>query len=548
MDLQNTAFMTRLWDELEVAVIVVERTSGRILFLNKRVGGDLGRRRESMVGRDYREIFWAEFIPAYERLVRLCSDDHPHTMSYYWGDRGIWEQVSVRIIPWDDISEAILMSITNIDELMRDKVKYEQLAFFDLALQMPNGNKLEQDINELTALSKVTLIYFDITYFEDFVELYGWDVGEQLLMAIRDWIDETEKDGAQLYRVGNGFASLNRDVSIEQTTRRAKEIIARFKQPWTLLVSANPLSLFTTIRLGIIHGKYIKNEMQGIMLRTIRLPKNSEGFVIYDDTTDLIVREELGIRDALINCVHNNMQGFEVYYQPIVEAESQRWAGVEALCRWTMPDGISVAPTRFIPIAEQLGLIKVIDAWVCKTALEYCVSLGLHKRAFFLDINFSPTQKIDDDYIAELVRVLGQSEFPPGKLIMELTENAKMIFDEENLSGLQQLKEQGIVLSLDDFGTGYSTLANLIQVSAFAIKVDKMFVDNIETDTYRQYLLGMLLDIARRLNLQVIVEGVETEGQVDILRDYHIDYFQGYLFARPLPASMLENNVGRFAP
>lgn len=537
--------MAGLWDELEVAVIITAYDSGEILFVNKRVSGDLHQPLPALRGQNYRDVFWPEFRSVYEELAQRCQNGKEHTKTFYWGSRNMWEQVSTKRIAWDG-QDAILMSITNITELMRAMNRYENLAYFDPLLNLPNGKKLEADITELTSTEKVTLIYFSIDHFEDFNELYGWDAGDALLKLIRDWMLKSEWNNAQLYYIGSGFASLGRNVTLDDTVKRSKEIIRRFQNPWMFQAAGNTLSRFLTIRPGIVHGKYIKNEMRNLILRTIRSPQSAEGYTIYDEKTDREVRGELALRDSLINCVSNNMAGFDVHYQPIVCAKTGKWIGMEALCRWTTPSGEQVPPAVFIRIAEHLGLVGQIDAWVCREAMAYCVSSGLDKKDFLLHINFSPTQRLDDEYIGRLERMLVRTGFPPGRLSLEVTESTKMAFDDESLDGIQKLKEMGIVLSLDDFGTGYSSLENLMKLSAFALKVDKTFVDSIEHDEYRQYLLRVLVDIAHHLDMKVIVEGVETRAQAEVLQQFGPDFFQGYLFSRPLPVQEMNGKIGNF--
>ena len=536
-------FQGDLLNQLEFAIIIVEGKNGQIRYVNRRVAEDLSLSRGSITGRHYREVFWPDFIPLYEELAEKCRDGREHTASYYWSGKAVWEQLSAHSIRLQDGAGAILLSITNINDLMTEKEKYQQLALFDIALGIPNGSKLEADINDLTEADDVTLIYFEIEFFDNFNELYGWNVGDCLLRDIRDWMLGSEKDNARLYRINNGFALLGKNVTLDMTIRRAREILERFKSPWGFRAAGNSLTKYLTVHMGIVFGQYIQNDMRSMLMRTMYAPRGSEGYTLYDEKTDASIFRELRLRDTLINCIMKDMAGFEVYYQPIVDAKSRRWAGLEALCRWTAPDGTRVPPAEFIPAAEKLGLIHKIDSWVCRRAVEYCISLGLDKGDFFLDVNYSPWQDASDGVVDSLARLLTETGYPPEKLVMEITENAKMEFDEAAHNRFDRIKDLGVVLSLDDFGTGYSSLESLIKLSALNIKIDKTFADNIETDKYRQYLLHMLVDIARHLDMKVILEGVETEGQHRLLRDYGIDYYQGYLFAEPLSADALRDSV-----
>jgi EAL domain-containing protein (putative c-di-GMP-specific phosphodiesterase class I) len=138
--------------------------------------------------------------------------------------------------------------------------------------------------------------------------------------------------------------------------------------------------------------------------------------------------------------------------------------------------------------------------------------------------------------------------FPARKLNIEITESAKMPFDEQTIARLNLIKENDITLSLDDFGTGYSSFENLIKISADMLKTERLFLDKIENDPYRQYLLRVLADLAHFLDMRLVAEGVETETQYELLKDYGADYMQGYLFSKPLTSDELRAHVERFPP
>lgn len=535
-----------LFNELEVAVMIIGRDDGIMRYVNRRVGKDMGKDRAEIQDSHYRQIFWPEFITVYDRLQTACEDGKEHTIIYYWAEMAIWEQISAHTILWNSVP-SIMMSITNISEIARSEYKFESMAYFDNMLKLPNGAKLEEDINELASLETVGLVYFAIERFEDINDLYGWDNGDNLLKQIRDWLLASEPRRAQLYRVNNGFALLGRKVSKKDAEDRSNEILRRFSKPWTLSAGGNSLQIFCTIKLGIVYGKYIRNEMRNLLLRTIRGGETGDhGFAIYDEKADREAKRSLILRDTLINSVFNDMKGFDVHYHPIVDIKSQQWVALEALCRWTRADGERVSPMEFIPIAEQFDLIGQVDCWVRKTAMSQCVALRLDKKHFMLDVNFSPTQKIDASFIRKLSETFDETRFPPEKLGLEITESTRMAFDKNNLEGLNRLKESGIRLSLDDFGTGYSSFENLIKVSAHALKTEKLFLDGIEQDDYRQYLLNTLVNIAHYLDMLVISEGVETEAQLELLKKYGVDYAQGYLFSEPLPYAELKRESWRF--
>lgn len=530
----------QLLDEIDTAILVVDPKTGILQYANRRACGDLEKQLSEILTRHYEHVFRPEFIAIYNQGHSKCADGGEHTAIYYRAEIAQWERIFMRSVTWDT-KPAMLITITTISEIARSDYKFENLAYFDNLLKLPNGMKLEEDISELANLEAVNLIYFEILRFEEINDLYGWENGNDLLGQVRDWLLFGKERCAQVYRVNNGFAILRRGGTVEETKDCSRQIIRRFESPWTLSAAGNSLSLYCSIKIGIVIGKYIKNEMRNLLLRTIRTTKPvAQGYSVYDEATDRGARRALRVKEMLINCIHNDMLGFEVHYQPIVDVKTQQWAGLEALCRWTTPDGMRVSPGEFICVAEQLGLIDRVDNWVYKTAMRQCIELALHQKPFNLSINFSPTQSIDKAFIGKLLGMLKETGFPAEKLNLEITESSKMVFSDENLHGLQRLAGEGITLCLDDFGTGYSNFENLINLPVTILKTDKLFLDGIGDNAYRQYLLRMLAALAHRLEMKLVSEGVERAEQFKLLGLLEVKYAQGYYLSRPLSFGQLK--------
>lgn len=537
--------LPQLIEELDAAIMVIGREDGRFKYFNNAICRDLGKTRSEVRGKHYRQIFRPEFILVYDRLLNECADGCDHSTIFYWPEVNQWEKVSARVIVWNN-EPCVLLAICFISEIARAEYRFENIAYFDNLLKIPNGEKLEEDINDIANFETVALLVIAFERFEEINNLYGWEKGNNLLMQIRDWLLISESRRAQIYRIHKGFAVLGRVVTMEEAEERAQEILTRFEQPWALTAGDNPISVFCPIKFGIVYGRYVRNEMRNLLLRTTLLEPGEKGYVIYDEEADSRVKRTMKLRDWLINSVRKGMEGFEVHYQPVANAKTKKWVALEALCRWTAPNGESIPPSEFIDIAEQLGLVRQIDAWVRRTAMHQCVHLGLDEKEFALDINFSPTYKINEKFLRELQISLMETGFPAEKLNIEITESTKMNFDEDTISGLNNLKKMGVQLCLDDFGTGNSSFENLINIPADILKTDRMFIDGIENDEYRQLLLISLIDLTRHLDMGIIAEGVETEEQAFLMDEYGVDFIQGYYFSRPLSFTQLAKEVHRF--
>lgn len=534
-------------NNMGVALMVLDYNSGELIFFNNKVCLDLDVNCMDIEGEHYKNVFTIDFSRNYESLAKECRDGEVHTLIYYWGAELIWEQISAKLFIWQDNREVILMSITNISEVAREEYRYERLAYFDSVTDLPNDKKLEEDINDLVDFETVALIYLQVKRFYNINSLYGFDAGDSLLIQIRDWILLTENHDAQLYSGTHGLILLGHDATLKDATERAKEILKRFEQPWIMHIGDTDYSTYCGIKVGIVHGNYVKNEMRTLLVRSLEAPVTEDGYSIYDEGADVDARNSLLLSQTLINSINNNMHGFSVYYQPIVESRYERWVGAETLCRWQTPMGKRVSPLIFTRVAEELGLVSKIDNWVRDTAMGQCMDWGLGEADFFMDVNFSSTQTIDDRFISGLMYSINKTGYPVEKLTMEVTESHRMEFSEKNVTGLEELRINGIKFSLDDFGTGYSSFENLIKIPATTIKTEKVFLDDIECNEYKRYLMKMLIDLAHHLNMKIICEGVETEGQKKLLQKFGADYMQGYLFSKPLSHEDFEKETIRYS-
>jgi len=242
------------------------------------------------------------------------------------------------------------------------------------------------------------------------------------------------------------------------------------------------------------------------------------------------------IQNALVN------QEFELYYQPQVLSESQKVFGVEALIRWIHPIRGIISPLDFIPLAEKYGLINDITKWVIQ---ESCTQQALWKEQ---GINLKTSINITADFfqntsfIKTIKDILKTTNITPSDIKLEITEskqgNIEKLLDKNN-----ELKSLGFEIAIDDFGTGYSSLSVLQKLNVDILKIDKSFIDNCVTDYEMQVLIEAIIKIANVMNIKVIVEGVETQEQIDYLSRYKGIIFQGYYFSKPLPRNDLEKYI-----
>ena len=261
------------------------------------------------------------------------------------------------------------------------------------------------------------------------------------------------------------------------------------------------------------------------------------------------LRIEVLDRTATEHSLHRALERSELmlHYQPVVEVQGATTVGVEALIRWQHPDQGLVAPGRFIPVAEESGLIIPIGAWVleqaCHQLREWHLDGPVGPQSS-VEVNLSARQIDDPEIVRTVEAILARTGLLPEHLTLEITESALMRDAASALVVLSALKELGVLLAIDDFGTGYSSLSYLQRFPLDIVKVDRMFVEELGMRTGGDEIVAAVVQLAHALGLHVVAEGVETDQQLDVLRSLECDFAQGFLFSRPVPASELRSLLG----
>jgi EAL domain-containing protein (putative c-di-GMP-specific phosphodiesterase class I) len=260
-------------------------------------------------------------------------------------------------------------------------------------------------------------------------------------------------------------------------------------------------------------------------------------YALFEAHMDAGALEQLSLQNDLRRAIEQGE--LQLHYQPKIDGKSAKIRGVEALLRWKHPERGTISPMVFIPIAERFGLIGALGNWVIDEAcrqMHAWADEGLRMR---VAINLSVHQLREEGLVERIQDALNRHAIEPSHLLCEITESAAM----EDIKGTQRTFEGlagiGVFLSIDDFGTGYSSLSYLRQLPARQLKIDRSFVADLETSNDARSIVRAVVHLAHALNLHVVAEGVETEGQRDILREMTCDELQGYFFAKPMPADML---------
>lgn len=437
---------------------------------------------------------------------------------------------------------AAVISFTDVTERKHLQDRVYELAFYDPLTSLPNramfANLLEQAILRSNRSSKpLAVLIADLDRFKNFNDTLGYEVGDYILREISSRLTQLLRKSDIVSRPGGDeFAVLIEEYGATQHVARvAEKILNAINLPFL----TEGREYYVTASIGISSSPedgedrltLIKNA-ETAMYRAKGEGGNNHRF--YSAQMNLYALERLALESSLSHAIERNE--LLLHYQPRIDIGTGRIVSMEALLRWRHPDMGMVSPMQFIPIAEETGLIVAIGEWVLKTA---CVQnrrfqeMGLPPVR--VAVNLSARQFYDERLMEKIMKILEESGLDGNLLEMEITESLLMRDPERAIGMMKEVKAHGMHISIDDFGTGYSSLAYLKQFPIDCLKIDRSFIKGIPEDPDDSAITRMVINMAHALNLRVIAEGVETEEQLNFLRDIGCDEFQGYLFSKPVP-------------
>ncbi|HRE15651.1 MAG TPA: EAL domain-containing protein, partial [Rhodocyclaceae bacterium] len=441
-----------------------------------------------------------------------------------------------------DGSAHYIWMFTDISEHKHAEEQVRHLAHHDSLTGLPNRLSLQMRLNQTLPEAKrrgwnVAALFIDLDRFKYINDTLGHSAGDVLLREVAQRISSTIRASDTVARLGGDeFVVLLPDIATAADAASvAGKIIGSFAAP--IQVGQHELHTSPSIGISLFPGD---GEDSDTMLRnadTAMYHAKSAGrnnFQFYSEEMNKVASERLHLESKLRQALARNE--FALAFQPQFSATTGRPTGVEALVRWHHPTEGVISPARFIPIAEETGLIVELGEWVLRTACEEMQrwqEAGLPPLR--VAVNVSARQLRRRDFIEMVAGALAQSGLDPQLLELEITESAVMENPDEAIQILQALQRMGPTLAIDDFGTGYSSLAYLKLFPIDHLKIDRSFVADIEHDLNDRAIAFGTIALAHSLGLNVIAEGVETEDQFDLLRSNGCDEIQGYLMSPPLP-------------
>ncbi|HEX8615724.1 MAG TPA: EAL domain-containing protein [Telluria sp.] len=439
--------------------------------------------------------------------------------------------------------------VRRIIEANRAEKRIRHLAFNDLLTGLPNRtlffDLLGQAVDQArVGKTQLAVLFLDLDRFKYVNDNLGHDVGDRLLVAVAQRIRRAVRSIDMVARLGGDeFTVVLGDVDGPAPAASAAQTICR--------VLAAPFQIdghdiFVTSSVGIAMYPFDGLDVPTLVKRAdsamYRAKKTNTGFQFYEASMEQSISEHVRLESDLRRALERNE--LEVFYQPQARLDNQRIIGMEALVRWKHPTRGMVPPVEFIPLAEETGLINPLGQFVLRTAcaqLKAWIDQGLPPMR--VAVNLSVRQLLQKNFADTVEAVLVESSLPPDLLELEITESTLMEHAQDTLKALHRLRGLGVRLSIDDFGTGYSSLSYLKRFPVDIIKIDRSFVADVPHDADDAAIIAGIIALAHSLRLEVVAEGVETQAQLDYLREQNCDLLQGWYLAPAMPAEQFAEMI-----
>lgn len=458
-----------------------------------------------------------------------------------------WLSITALTSPTGQL-EAYVSLFNDITKRKRVEDKIYHQANFDGLTGLANRNlfsdRLKHSLSQAQRQSsQLALMFIDLDGFKQINDNFGHSQGDLLLQNVSQRLTDSIRSSDMIARLGGDeFAVIiTKEKDIEAVDVIANKIIREISKPFML----NNKEGYVTASIGIVIFPEDGDDVEELLTKAdsamYKAKANGRNnFQFFTKEMDVDAQQKRELTTELRAAMKHGQ--FEVWFQPIHDCKTHHLTYSEALVRWNHPERGIVSPQSFIPIAEDIGLINSLGYFVLRQACDQAAKWQiLTEDAPGVAVNVSSIQFQQDDFAAQVAKVLFDTQLPPEKLILEITESLLIADDQKVYEHLNTLKNLGISISLDDFGTGYSSLSYLKRFPVNKLKIDQSFVRGIGEDHTDTQLISAILSMAKSLQMVVVAEGVETEFQLEQIKALDCDLVQGYVFSKPLPADSFDD-------
>lgn len=436
---------------------------------------------------------------------------------------------------------AMLVSSRDVTERKKAEEKANYLAYHDELTGLGNRRLFKSGIKDLIQQAKeknqkFAVMILDLDNFKRINDMYGHDVGDEVLVAVSSRLKSIlEKSVIITRQGGDEIGIICPNTYEEDGTRIANNIQKNFSIP----IKTKNYMIQVNVSIGIaffpIHGEDDETLIKHTDIALYHVKNvGKKGWTFYSAEIGKGYKDRLNLESKLKDAIKN--QQFSLHYQPRIDAKTEKMTSVEALIRWS-----HASPSVFIPIAEDTGMINQIGEWVTRNAciqMKKWIDKGYPIKK--MSVNLSVHQLLfEDNCLKRIEKIINDTGLPPKFLEFEITEHF-ISYEDHIISCLQKIKKLGITFSIDDFGKEYSSLWCIKNLPVQTIKLDRSFINEINNDKESNAIIEAIISLANILNLKVVGEGVETKEQAEFLKQIGVDELQGYWFSKALPANELE--------
>lgn len=528
--------LQKILDNIGSGIIVCSKSTGNILFEND-MASHVSEVRETI--RECLEEVFKNFD---------ISGQLGTPMERYNTESGLWFEVRFSELKWIDGSDVVVATASDITQKKKNQQKIEYQAHNDFLTGLYNRMKCEVDLRKVIRRTekaglKGAVLFIDLDDFKHINDGLGHQYGDILLQQIAAGLTGIPGLRGHCYRMGGDeFIIIIGPELYDELGKMVAYIKTLFNKPWYLMET----EYFCIMSMGIavfpdnsVDVHEITRMADVAMYEAKRSGKN--GYAYYSSEVENSTAKRLDIENNMRQAVSTGIDEFVVFYQPVVNVNTQMCTSCEALVRWDSKALGFMGPGEFIPLAEYLGLITSIGDYVLEEACRRCKLWNDNGHPdFYINVNLSVVQLLQKNVVENIKRILDKTGVNPKNIVLEITESFAINDMQRVMDIITGLKKLGPRIALDDFGTGYSSLNYIKQLPLDIIKVDKTFIDDIIEDDYAQAFVKLIVDLSKTIGTKIVVEGVEHKEQFELLKSLGVDYIQGYYFGKPVPANIFE--------
>lgn len=530
--------------------IALVSAGGTWLKVNHAMCGILGYSQQEFLDMDFQSVIFPEdlgdtLVKIHELTSGKRANCQMEQRYLHKSGKTVWASWSVSTAS-ESKSEApnLIFQIQDITARKLAEAKLQHEATHDILTGLPNRKMFMARLTSALKTAgqnrnyKVSVLFIDLDRFKYVNDSLGHLIGDQLLIGIAERLRDCLRPADIVARLGGDEFTIlvEGGYDTNEVVRIAERIQQKFGMPFDL----EGHEVYSSASIGILHASDQHLTAEDMMrdADTAMYQAKKAGKArheVFDEKMHLAAKETLQLETDLRRAIDNG----EVYamYQPMFSLSTGEIQGIEALTRWMHPKLGKISPSRFIPIAEEIGIIDSLGEYIlertCREVGPILEALS-RDRDVTLSVNLSCRQFGQPSLVQNVTRILDTTRFPANRLKLEITESIFFEYQAKAVEMLNQIRELGIEIDIDDFGTGYSNLGYLIKLPISTLKIDRSFVDPIDSEGRNTEIVKTVLALARNLGLKTVAEGIETEHQLRALKELGCDGGQGFLFAQPM--------------